>query len=611
MQDDRRQIQTAVLGSADSEKPLMLPLEAIELDAFRCRFEHDTFWCGLLLGGCGGQLTTKLYTDRVCHFAHHPDPDGLPHVCRRRSRGVASADHLYVKAAAATWLHGRGEQARFDFAQPDGVPVGSVVDIHWRRGGLRVHLDQAVAPVWDEGSEPVLGVSVPVDRDTLIRRWYIHRIRLDSEGTARRVRIGTEAFARPTEWFGLDECAMTERGLSTPAVERIIKARTTAPSPRWPAGKAKKEPDVEARAQVLLRQLASARKVESVVVVNRVSREIADLTGASSATQTELANAVRDARQWLLGQADVRRELFARLDEAVTTRNAQLARELLARANATAAHDRTEDEDRIAGAAADFVVAQTRVQEAANAERAMERAEEELAELTARAAFETVRRVLRDLRHRPRRHMSKATLYSQVQLLVEEAAKAGKYVTASQHQEIDRWVKRAERAQAGAPAPTAPARTVGKDPVSSKPRANASTGTAEQSNTITVWVWKDRYGGLHAADTPRPEASVRHVPLPTEAGPLQRLYGNLTRMIAEREAVGGPVQTGRASLFVRIWEKHSGELAVTLTRRKGCTAVTLALPAELGPLRELHDKVVAQMKAHNVARQPRTKRKNG
>ena len=37
----------------------------------------------------------------------------------------------------------------------------------------------AVAPVRDEGSEPVLGVSVPVDRDTLIDRWYVHRIRLE------------------------------------------------------------------------------------------------------------------------------------------------------------------------------------------------------------------------------------------------------------------------------------------------------------------------------------------------------------------------------------------------------------------------------------------------
>ncbi|GLW03802.1 hypothetical protein [Streptomyces lavendulae] len=34
---DNRQIQTAVLGGADSEEPLMLPLEAIELDAFRRR----------------------------------------------------------------------------------------------------------------------------------------------------------------------------------------------------------------------------------------------------------------------------------------------------------------------------------------------------------------------------------------------------------------------------------------------------------------------------------------------------------------------------------------------------------------------------------------------
>ncbi|MGW1913177.1 hypothetical protein ACWCQS_21180 [Streptomyces sp. NPDC002076] len=48
-----------------------------------------------------------------------------------------------------------------------------------------------------------------------------------------------------------------------------------------------------------------------------------------------------------------------------------------------------------------------------------------------------------------------------------------------------------------------------------------------------------------------------------------------------------------------------------LARRKGYTAVTLPLPAELEVLRELHDKVVAQMTAHNVARQPRTKRQNG
>ncbi|MGW7646411.1 hypothetical protein [Streptomyces bobili] len=316
---------------------------------------------------------------------------------------------------------------------------------------------------------------------------------------------------------------------------------------------------------------------------------------------------MRDARQWLQGQADVRRELFARLDEAVTAQNARQARQLLARASATAAHDRTRTRTGSWVLRPTSWARRVRVQEAADAERAMEQADRRTAELTARAAAATVDRVLGDLCHRPRRNMSKVTL-REVQVLVDEAAKAGRYVTASQRQEIDRWVKRAERARS---TPTAPALIEGKDPVSSKPRADAGRATAEQARTIAVWVWKDRYGGLPAADTPRPEASVRHVPLPTDAGPLQRLYGNLTRMIAEREAAGGPVHTGRASLRVRVWEMDSGELAATFTRRKGSTSVTLTLPADLKALRELHAKVVAQMKAHNVARQPRTRRKNG
>lgn len=41
-------------------------------------------------------------------------------------------------------------------------------------------------------------------------------------------------------------------------------------------------------------------------------------------------------------------------------------------------------------------------------------------------------------------------------------------------------------------------------------------------------VWKNHYGVLRAADhQARPEATIRHVPLPRDPGPLQRLYGNL------------------------------------------------------------------------------------
>jgi hypothetical protein len=295
----------------------MLPLEAIELDAFRHRHDHHTFWCGLLLGGCGGQLTTKLYTDRVCHFAHHPDPDGLPQVCGRHARGVASADHLYVKSAATAWLHGRGEQPHFDYARPDGAPIGSVVDIQWRRGGLRVHLDQAVAPVWDDDVEPVLGTMVPVDHDTLIRRWYVHRIRLDSVGTERHVQIGTEAFARPIEWFALGECDMTERGLTTPAVEKIVQARHTPRPSLWSPGKARKVPEPEARAQALLRRLVYARRIESASLAKQVCGEIENLTGVKGELKEQLEAAVRHAGMWLVEQDVGRRKLFANLKRAV------------------------------------------------------------------------------------------------------------------------------------------------------------------------------------------------------------------------------------------------------------------------------------------------------
>ncbi|WP_435215441.1 hypothetical protein [Streptomyces sp. bgisy034] len=44
------------------------------------------------------------------------------------------------------------------------------------------------------------------------------------------------------------------------------------------------------------------------------------MTGASSATRTDLNDAMRDAHQRLQDQAGIRRELFARLDEAVTAR---------------------------------------------------------------------------------------------------------------------------------------------------------------------------------------------------------------------------------------------------------------------------------------------------
>ncbi|MGW8668791.1 zinc finger domain-containing protein [Streptomyces niveus] len=328
-----------------------MPLEAIELDAFRSLYEKDSFWCGLLLGGCGGQLTTKLYTDRVCHFAHHPGPDGQPHLCGRRARSVSSADHLYVKAAAAAWLRNRGTQADFDFAQPDGTPLGSVVDIQLTHKRLRVHLDQGVAPEWDSPDEPVLGMSVPVDQDTLIKRWYVHRIRLDSEGTSRRVRIGTEAFARQTEWFPLEECAVTDRGLSTPAVERIIQAHSTPEPARWTPGKKQKTSPQDERAQELMRRLLYARRTESPGLTATVCREIAGLSRVSPQLQERLDTAHHSASLWAEKEVESRRTQVSLLDQAVAAQKISQVKSLIAQTKKATKVDQTEEEERAIRAA--------------------------------------------------------------------------------------------------------------------------------------------------------------------------------------------------------------------------------------------------------------------
>ncbi|KUM95745.1 hypothetical protein AQI95_43070 [Streptomyces yokosukanensis] len=429
---DRRQIQTAVLGSADSDEPLMLPMEAIELDAFRHHYDGDTFWCGSLLGGCGGQLTTKLYTDRVCHFAHHADPDGLPHVCGRRARGVNSADHLYVKAAAAAWLTDRGEHATFEYTRPNGVPLGSVVDVCWQHGALRVHLDQAVAPVWDDGVEPVLGTTVPVDRDTLIRRWYVHRIRLDSVGTARHVRIGTEAFARPIEWFALDECELTERGLSTPAVEKIVQARSVPRPSLWSPGKARKVPEPTARGQALLRRLVYARRIESVPLVKQVCGEIEDLAGVEGEFREQLEAAVRHAGIWLVEQDVERRKLFDNLKRAVAEQRPGRVRRLLIRVNATAAGDRTDVESAVYERAVKYFESlDDLTRDAVEAEADTER--------EARRAAARVRSALNRLRGYD---AYTSGLRPLVEELLRSAASAGELLKGGEARRVEVWRKR-------------------------------------------------------------------------------------------------------------------------------------------------------------------------
>lgn len=93
---DTRRVQTAVLGSPDSDRPLSLPIDRKEAEAYLSRFRGQQFYCGVLLGGCGWRLMDKLYGDRACHFAHFPDPKGIAPQCERRYIGADSADHLFI-----------------------------------------------------------------------------------------------------------------------------------------------------------------------------------------------------------------------------------------------------------------------------------------------------------------------------------------------------------------------------------------------------------------------------------------------------------------------------------------------------------------------------------
>ncbi|MFE0765051.1 hypothetical protein [Streptomyces smyrnaeus] len=170
----------------------MLPTEPIGLDVFRKGHAHDSFWCGLLLGGCGAQLAHKLYVDRQCHFQHYPQPGGAPHACRRPRVGESSADHLYVKSALSQSLLEHEPPGRFAFPPP----IGSLLDVDLEDGNrLRVHLDEAVPPDWAGDHTIVLGPGVVPEPGVFSRCPYVYRVRCESEGTSRR--CGSARRVRP------------------------------------------------------------------------------------------------------------------------------------------------------------------------------------------------------------------------------------------------------------------------------------------------------------------------------------------------------------------------------------------------------------------------------
>ncbi|MFD8696542.1 competence protein CoiA family protein [Kitasatospora purpeofusca] len=233
---DHRKVQTAVIGDKHSDDPVLLPFEPEPLDAFRRNHQGATFWCGTLLGGCGKELTTKRYTSRVCHFAHHP-----PVHCNRTATGENSADHLFIKRAVDNWLRSQRIRTIADF---EGAVPNGLVGLHFTAIALRAVVSiqfgrQSVsswqarhADLTHRGTRRVSWLFGP---ETMLTRQFIDqhghalRVACHTVDHTRQVRIGVEDSEHRITWHGFDEFAMTESGIHLRTRESRRSGEGTTP----------------------------------------------------------------------------------------------------------------------------------------------------------------------------------------------------------------------------------------------------------------------------------------------------------------------------------------------------------------------------------------------
>ncbi|WP_405476571.1 hypothetical protein [Streptomyces sp. NBC_00009] len=237
MFSDHRLVQTAVVADAHSDHPVILPMDAAELDAWRRRHPNYTYWCGYELGGCGGKLADRLYHDKVCHFAHVA---GGP-TCGRAATGESSADHLFIKRGLRNLLGNHGHRGTVETRNLGSGP-GDAVDLHLPavRRRLRFQLSQLDYRGWRAATQALgddvdevdwlFGTDDPLTKELLARQGYSLRFRLETAGGERRVHVGAQTLVEPTvRWSPLEDCRITPTGLLAPAAEAI---RISPPRPK-------------------------------------------------------------------------------------------------------------------------------------------------------------------------------------------------------------------------------------------------------------------------------------------------------------------------------------------------------------------------------------------
>ncbi|MGW7046911.1 hypothetical protein ACWGDT_30325 [Streptomyces avermitilis] len=270
---DHRLVQTAVIGDKKSDLAIILPMEAAELARWRKQHPNYTYWCGILLGGCGEPLTDRLYYSKVCHVAHHPH-----HQCHRTDNGEDSADHLFTKRAVHQWLDSQRLRGGVQLRSLGQGP-GDAVDVDVRDMGrrLRFQLSRVDHAAWRriarklDGDEAdsvdwVFGMKDMPPHELLDRDGYTFRIRFDTQGAVRCPYIGTQRRSGEIEWTPFEECRLTPDGLRTPAVEAILaERRSSVSSQRGPRAE---QPPVAAKVRArsrneLVRDLRQALELDA------------------------------------------------------------------------------------------------------------------------------------------------------------------------------------------------------------------------------------------------------------------------------------------------------------------------------------------------------------
>jgi hypothetical protein len=236
---DTRKVQTAVLRAPESLQPIAMPFERIDAILLRDRYAHEGFFCGEWLGGCGRKLYTRIGPIRIPHFAHTPENQD-PISCRRAETDEKSADHLYIRRDLSTWMERQGRQIgqiTIDGRLPmEGgyctgltIPIdkGGILAVSIRNGFGRDAKDE-----WQARNRELRRSSQQIDWLFMERlpvdyvydeQGYVFRVRCETVGLDRTVKIGTQTRGHIPRWSDLSECKITDHGLWTPHVEEARK----------------------------------------------------------------------------------------------------------------------------------------------------------------------------------------------------------------------------------------------------------------------------------------------------------------------------------------------------------------------------------------------------